>query len=52
MIFFFESPQKLIYGVQVPQPLLAEDIQKLSWLFGEAKALQTDKISTRDHAKK
>ena len=47
MIFFFESPQKLIYGVQVPQPLLAEDLQKLSWLFGEAKALQTDKISGR-----
>ncbi len=47
MIFFFKSPQKLIYGVQVPQPLLAEDIQKLSWLFGEAKALQTDKISNR-----
>ena len=47
MIFFFESPQKLIYGVQVPQPLLAEDIQKLSWLFGEAKALQTDKNSNR-----
>ena len=47
MIFFFESPKKLIYGVQVPQPLLAEDIQKLSWLFGEAKALQTDKISSR-----
>ena len=45
MIFFFESPQKLIYGVQVPQPLLADDIQKLSWLFGEAKALQTEKIS-------
>lgn len=46
MIFFFESPQKLIYGVQVPQPLLAEDLKKLSWLFGEAKALQTDKISS------
>ncbi len=45
MIFFFESPQKLIYGVQVPQPLHAEDLQKLSWLFGEAKAIQTDKIS-------
>jgi phosphoribosylformylglycinamidine synthase len=45
MIFFFESPQKLIYGVQVPQPLYTEDLQKLSWLFGEAKAIQTDKIS-------
>jgi phosphoribosylformylglycinamidine synthase len=45
MIFFFESPQKLIYGVQVPQPLHTEDLQKLSWLFGEAKAIQTDKIS-------
>ena len=40
MIFFFESPQKLVYGVQSPQPLTPEDIEKLTWLFGEAKAIQ------------
>ncbi|MBN7810980.1 phosphoribosylformylglycinamidine synthase [Algoriphagus sp. H41] len=45
MIFFFESPQKLIYGVQVPHPLSTEDIAKLTWLFGEAKAISGDKVS-------
>ncbi len=40
MIFFFESPQKLVYGVQSPQPLSPEDVEKLTWLFGEAKAIQ------------
>jgi phosphoribosylformylglycinamidine synthase len=45
MIFFFESPQKLIYGVQTPQPLPSEDIQKLAWLFGEAKPLTGEKVS-------
>lgn len=45
MIFFFESPQKLIYGVQVPQPLSTEDIEKLTWLFGEAKLIQGEKVA-------
>lgn len=45
MIFFFESPQKLIYGVQVPQPLSTEDIEKLTWLFGEAKPIQGEKVT-------
>ena len=44
MIFFFESPQKLIYGVQTPQPLPSEDLQKLAWLFGEAKPLTGEKV--------
>ena len=39
MIFFFESPQKLIYGVQVPHPISSDDREKLCWLFGEANAL-------------
>ncbi|OOG73043.1 phosphoribosylformylglycinamidine synthase [Algoriphagus sp. A40] len=47
MIFFFESPQKLIYGVQVPQPLSTEDIEKLTWLFGEAKLIQGEKVTGR-----
>ncbi len=45
MIFFFESPQKLVYGVQAPQPLHAEDLHKLCWLFGEAKAIQDTRLS-------
>ena len=45
MIFFFESPQKLIYGVQVPQPLPAEDLSKLTWLFGEAQYLPGEKVA-------
>jgi len=45
MIFFFESPQKLVYGVQSPQPLTPEDIEKLTWLFGEAKAIQGENLA-------
>ena len=45
MIFFFESPQKFLYAVQSPQPIAPEDIQKLNWLFGEAKALETNTVS-------
>jgi len=45
MIFFFESPQKLIYGVQVPHPLSTEDISKLTWLFGEAQLKSGEKIA-------
>lgn len=45
MIFFFESPQKSIYAVQTPQPIALEDIQKLNWLFGESKALETNTVT-------
>ena len=44
MIFFFESPQKLIYGVQVPHPISREDQEKLCWLFGEASALPSENV--------
>lgn len=39
MIFFFESPQKLVYAVQTPQPFSPEDLEKLIWLFAEAKPI-------------
>lgn len=45
MIFFFESPQKLIYGVQVPHPLSTEDTEKLTWLFAEAKPVKGEKVT-------
>lgn len=45
MIFFFESPQKLIYGVQVPHPLSTEDTEKLTWLFAGAKPLLGEKVN-------
>jgi phosphoribosylformylglycinamidine synthase len=45
MIFFFESPQKLVYGVQSPQPLAPQDIEKLIWLFGEAQAIPGEKLA-------
>ena len=45
MIFFFESPQKLIYGVQVSHPLSIEDISKLTWLFGEAQLVSGEKVT-------
>jgi phosphoribosylformylglycinamidine synthase len=45
MIFFFESPQKLVYGVQSPQPLASPDIEKLTWLFGEAQLIQGEKVA-------
>lgn len=45
MIFFFESPQKLIYGVQVSHPLSTEDTSKLTWLFGEAQLISGEKVA-------
>lgn len=45
MIFFFESPQKVVYAVQTPQPFAQEDIQKLTWLFGEATQINQESLS-------
>ncbi|MFT7364187.1 MAG: phosphoribosylformylglycinamidine synthase, partial [Algoriphagus sp.] len=45
MIFFFESPQQLVYAVQTPQPLAPEDIEKLIWLFAKAKPLSGNSVS-------
>ena len=44
MILFFQSPQALIYAVQAKQPLHQQDIEKLIWLFGEAKPLGSESI--------
>lgn len=44
MIFFFESPQKSIYAVQTPQPFAPDDIQKLNWLFGDSKSMESNAL--------
>lgn len=36
MIFFFQSPNKLVYAVESASPLAAADMEKLSWLLGNA----------------
>ena len=36
MIFFFQSPNKLVYAVESASPLAAADLEKLSWLLGNA----------------
>ncbi|MFC3196229.1 phosphoribosylformylglycinamidine synthase [Parapedobacter deserti] len=36
MIHFFVNPKNTVYGVQIEKELPAEDIAKLSWLFGNA----------------
>ena len=40
MIHFFENPSNTIYGVQSVNSLSQEDINKLNWLFGNAKKLE------------
>lgn len=44
MIYFFENPSKKFYAVQVENALSIEDIQKLNWLFGNAKHLEQQLI--------
>ncbi len=44
MILFFQSPQAVIYAVQANQPLLPISIDKLIWLFGDAKQMNADKV--------
>lgn len=45
MIYFFENPSKKFYAVQVENALSIEDIQKLNWLFGNAKHLDQKVIN-------
>jgi len=45
MILFFQSPQRLVYAVQAKHPIAKQDIEKLTWLFGEAQQIQSDKVS-------
>ncbi len=45
MIQFFLNPQGTVYAVQSTSPLSQESVQKLSWLFGDAKMLQETSVS-------
>ncbi|SIS70892.1 phosphoribosylformylglycinamidine synthase [Belliella pelovolcani] len=47
MILFFQSPQAVIYAVQTPQPLNKQDLDKLTWLFGDAKQLEGAQVDGR-----
>src|SRR5690606_355106 len=40
MIHFFENPSNTVYGVQSVNSLSQEDINKLNWLFGDAKKIE------------
>jgi phosphoribosylformylglycinamidine synthase len=41
MILFFGNPTKKIFAVQTQQPLSKEDIQKLTWLFGNEEQIES-----------
>lgn len=47
MIYFFENPSRKFYTVQVENNLSNEDIQKLNWLFGNAKHINEKTINTK-----
>lgn len=40
MIFFFQTPQRNIFALQIERQLTAEEITKLNWLFGGSSLLQ------------
>jgi len=44
MIQFFRTPAQHIYAVQSAQPLAADDVRKLEWLFGEAVLLNQETV--------
>ncbi|MDD4778275.1 MAG: phosphoribosylformylglycinamidine synthase [Fermentimonas sp.] len=44
MISFFKTPSKSIIAVEAEQTFTSETLRKLTWLFGEAELLDTDKI--------
>jgi len=41
MIHFFGDPKTKVFAVQTSQELLAEDIKKLTWLFGNQSKIAT-----------
>lgn len=45
MIHFFENPSNTIYAVQSVNSLSQEDIDKLNWLFGNAKKLEATTLN-------
>jgi phosphoribosylformylglycinamidine synthase len=44
MILFFRSKANLIYAVGTVQPLQNSDVQKLTWLFGNAQPLSESQL--------
>jgi phosphoribosylformylglycinamidine synthase len=44
MIFFFQSPNGPAYAIQAKFPFTQQEIEKLTWLFGGAEILQSDKV--------
>jgi phosphoribosylformylglycinamidine synthase len=47
MIIFFQSDDdQLVYGVQTDTALTSADVQKLVWLFGNAKQLNSDTVAS------
>jgi phosphoribosylformylglycinamidine synthase len=44
MIFFFEAASKNIFAVDTPEKLEKTDIEKLTWLFGQAISIQSESI--------
>jgi phosphoribosylformylglycinamidine synthase len=40
MIHFFENQSKTVFAVQTQNPISAEDISKLNWLFGNAYKIE------------
>ena len=45
MILFFRSKANTLYAVGVAQPLQNSDIEKLTWLFGEAQPLPETQVA-------
>jgi phosphoribosylformylglycinamidine synthase len=44
MIQFFQAPSQQIYAVQSANALMATDIQKLQWLFGNARLIDSQEL--------
>ena len=49
MILFFESRSGKIFAVDTTSRLLKKDIEKLTWLFGEAPILQIEAFGEDRH---
>ncbi|MEZ4961698.1 MAG: phosphoribosylformylglycinamidine synthase [Saprospiraceae bacterium] len=45
MILFFGNPSSKIYAVQTSQTLPVEDIQKLTWLFGNEPLIEAETLT-------
>jgi phosphoribosylformylglycinamidine synthase len=45
MIHFFGDPQRIVFAVQVTEPLAESAIPKLSWLFGNQPLLETQALN-------